>query len=495
VHFLGIDAGTTGVTVGVYDENGNLIAKSYSEFETYYPQPGWVEQNADHWWNSIIDACRQAVKIAKASDSIAAIAVANQRETIVPVGKDGEPVSRAIVWQDRRCIEEVELIKRRIGEERIAEITGLKPDPYFSLPKILWWMRHTDVVERSWKLMLVHDYIVYKLTGEIVTDYSNASRTMLLDIKSRKWWDEIFEEFNLDVSLLPDLVNSGEVVGEIRGNVAERLGINSKAVVVAGGGDQQCSALAQGVVREGKVKSTTGTGTFMVAPVEKIKDYGEIIYSAHVVPNINVGEVSIFTTGSLLSWVKREFYKGEDYDVINEEAERSGIGARGVFILPFFSGAGCPHWNPLARGAILGLTLAHNRGDIARAVMESVAFEVRTNIEVMERKGIKIEELRLDGGAAKSMLWNQIFADVTGKRCLVSSDVEATARGAAILAASGSDNFSGIDDALKVFLPDFTEVLPQEDGKKVYEEIYSRYFRLREVNLNSGGIEWEYCLS
>jgi len=200
VHFLGIDAGTTGVTVGVYDENGNLIAKSYSEFETYYPQPGWVEQNADHWWNSIIDACRQAVKIAKASDSIAAIAVANQRETIVPVGKDGEPVSRAIVWQDRRCIEEVELIKRRIGEERIAEITGLKPDPYFSLPKILWWMRHTDVVERSWKLMLVHDYIVYKLTGEIVTDYSNASRTMLLDIKSRKWWDEIFEEFNLDVT-------------------------------------------------------------------------------------------------------------------------------------------------------------------------------------------------------------------------------------------------------------------------------------------------------
>lgn len=485
MHILGIDAGTTGVTVGVYDENGNLVAKSYSEFETYYPQPGWVEQDAEHWWNSIVDACRQAVKIAKASDSITAIAVANQRETIVPVGRDGEPSSRAIVWQDRRCKEEVGLIKERISEERVAEITGLKPDPYFSLPKILWWMRHTDVIEKSWKLMLVHDYIVYKLTGEVVTDYSNASRTMLLDLHSRKWCDEIAEEFNFDISLLPDLVNSGEVVGEIRGNVAEKLGISSNPVVVAGGGDQQCSALAQGVVDEGSVKSTTGTGTFMVAPVERIRDYGVIIYSAHVLLDVNVGEVSIFTTGSLLSWVKRAFYHGGGYDVINEEAEKSGRGARGVFILPFFSGAGCPHWNSEAKGAIFGLTLAHNRGDIARAVMESVAFEVRTNIEVMEKKGIKIEELRLDGGAANSRLWNQIFADVTGRRCLVSSDVEATARGAAILAASGSDNFSGIYDALETFLPEFTEVMPSEDGRKDYEEIYSRYVQIRDANLKT----------
>jgi len=485
VHILGIDAGTTGVTVGVYDENGNLVAKSYSEFETYYPQPGWVEQDAEHWWNSIIDACRQAVKIAKASYSIAAIAVANQRETIVPVGKDGEPISRAIVWQDRRGKEEVELIKERIGEERVAEITGLKPDPYFSLPKILWWMRHTDVIEKSWKLMLVHDYIVYRLTGEVVTDYSNASRTMLLDLHSRKWCDEIAEVFDFDISLLPDLVNSGEVVGEIRGNVAEKLGISSNPVVVAGGGDQQCSALAQGVVDEGSVKSTTGTGTFMVAPVEKIRDYGDIIYSAHVLPDVNVSEVSIFTTGSLLSWVKKAFYHGEGYDEINEEAEKSGRGARGVLILPFFSGAGCPHWNSEAKGAIFGLALAHNRGDIARAVMESVAFEVRTNIDVMEKKGIKIEELRLDGGAANSRLWNQIFADVTGRRCLVSSDVEATARGAAILAASGSDNFSGIYDALETFLPEFTEVMPSEDGRKVYEEIYSRYVQIRDANLKT----------
>lgn len=486
MHILGIDAGTTGVTAGIYDLDGNLVAKSYSEFETYYPKPGWVEQDAEHWWNSIVDACRQAVKIAGAKKSIIAISVANQRETIVPVGRDGEAVGRAIVWQDRRCGEEVEIIKQKIGEEKIAKITGLKPDPYFSLPKILWWMRHQpEIVKKAWKLMLVHDYIIYKLTGEVVTDYSNASRTMLMDLKARKWSDEVASAFNFDLSLMPDLVNSGEVVGELRGNVAEKLGIESKPFVVAGGGDQQCSALAQGVVEVGSVKSTTGTGTFMVAPVDNVRDYGKIIYSAHVLPGIDVGEVSIFTTGSLLSWVKRAFYHGEGYDAINIEAEQSGIGARGLFILPFFSGAGCPHWNSEARGVIHGLTLAHSRGDIARAVMEAVAFEVRTNVEVMEESGVEVEELRLDGGAANSMLWNQIFADVTGKLCKVSSDVEATARGAAILAASGSEHFSGIKDALDVFLPEFDVVEPIEESKLCYNELYSRYIRIRDGYLRA----------
>ncbi|WP_202318762.1 xylulokinase [Archaeoglobus neptunius] len=482
MYVLGIDAGTTGVTVGVYDTEGNIVAKSYSEFETYYPKPGWVEQDAEHWWNSVLDACRQAVKIARAGDQVEAISIANQRETVVPVGKDGEAISRAIVWQDRRCREEVGMITREMGEERLAEITGLKPDPYFTLPKILWWARNKpEILKKAWKLMLVHDYLVYRLTGEVVTDHSNASRTMLLDLTTRKWSDEIASVFSIDLDLMPDLRASGEYVGETRGNVAEKLGIRGRPSVIVGGGDQQCSALAQGVVEEGKVKSTTGTGTFMVAPVERISEFGEIIYSAHVIPDVNVGEVSIFTTGSLLSWIKRSFYHGEGYDVLNVEAERSGAGARGLFVLPFFSGAGCPHWNSEAKGLIGGLTLAHTRGDIARAVMEAVAFEVRTNIEVMERGGIVVEELRLDGGAANSRLWNQIFADVTGKRCLVSSDVEATARGAAILAAAGTENFSGIFDALNSFIPDFSEVLPDENGVRVYSEIYSEYVRVRNM--------------
>ncbi|MDI9610736.1 MAG: FGGY-family carbohydrate kinase [Archaeoglobales archaeon] len=472
-YVLGIDAGTTGIRAGVYSLQGKLVAQSYTEFPSYYPNPGWVEQNAEDWWKSVVKACNSAIKLANAENDIYAISVANQRETIVPISKSGTPLTRAIVWQDRRTVEEVKRIKSIMGEE-VFKLTGLKPDPYFSLPKILWWMKnYPDVVEKTWKFMLVHDYIIFKLTGFAMTDFSNASRTMLMDLRKREWSDKIAETFGIDLDKLPEIENSGEVAGDLRSREIE---VRSRPVVAIGGGDQQCSALAQGVVEEGKIKSTTGTGTFMIAPVEKMHG-GDLIYSAHVVPKV-VAEVSIFTTGSLLEWVKRNFFPNDSYEVLNAEAKASGVGARGLMIFPFFSGAGCPHWNPEAKGSIYGLTLGHSRGDIARAVMESVAFEVKTNIELMESLGIKVNELRLDGGAARSQLWNQIFADVTKKPCLVSGDVEATARGAAMLACL-SIGFS-LKYVLEKFVPEFTTVLPS--GIE-YSEVYERYKKIREILL------------
>ncbi|MEM1576980.1 MAG: FGGY-family carbohydrate kinase, partial [Archaeoglobaceae archaeon] len=361
-YVLGIDAGTTGIRAGVYSLDGKLVAQSYTEFPSYYPNPGWVEQNAEDWWKSVVKACNSAIKLANAENDIYAISVANQRETIVPISKSGTPLTRAIVWQDRRTVEEVKRIKSIMGEE-IFKLTGLKPDPYFSLPKILWWMKnYPDVVEKTWKFMLVHDYIIYRLTGNAFTDFSNASRTMLMDLRKREWSDKIAETFGVDLDKLPEIKNSGEIAGDLRSREIE---VRSRPVVAIGGGDQQCSALAQGVVEEGKIKSTTGTGTFMIAPVEKMHG-GDLIYSAHVVPKV-VAEVSIFTTGSLLEWVKRNFFPNDSYEVLNAEAKASGVGARGLMIFPFFSGAGCPHWNPEAKGSIYGLTLGHSRGDIARA--------------------------------------------------------------------------------------------------------------------------------
>ncbi len=486
MYVLGIDAGTTGVMATVYSTSGELVSKSYTEFPTAYPKPGWVEQNPEHWWSAVVEACRGAVKMAGVEEDISAVAVANQRETIVAIGRDGKAVTKAIVWQDRRSSEEAREIAERIGKERLFEITGLNPDPYFSLPKILWWMKNVDgIIDRTWKFMLVHDYIVFRLCGEVVTDFSNASRTMLMDLRKRKWCEEIAEEFNIDLDKMPEIVNSGDVVGEVSPMEAEKLGIGSRAVVVAGGGDQQCSAFGLGVVEEGSVKSTTGTGTFMVAPVNEVDGKGgTILYSAHVVPGRDVAEVSIFTTGSLLAWVRNMFFGVDDYDVVNEEAEKSGVGARGLILVPFFSGAGCPHWNSDARGALFGLTLAHNRGDVARAVMEAVAFEVKTNIEVLEDKGVSVDELRLDGGAAKSRLWNSIFANVCNRKCLVSRDVEATARGAAMLAAIGAGEHT-FDSAVEAFTPLFVEINPDPEMVERYEEIYEKYRSLRDSVLTA----------
>ncbi|MFN3384098.1 MAG: FGGY-family carbohydrate kinase [Archaeoglobaceae archaeon] len=476
-YVLGIDAGTTGVRAGVYSFEGNLVAQSYVEFPSYYPNPGWVEQNAEDWWKSVVKSCNSAIKLANAENEVFAISVANQRETIVPISKEGTPLTKAIVWQDRRTVEEVRRISSIMGEE-IFKITGLKPDPYFSLPKILWWMKNcSEIVEKTWKFMLVHDYIVFKLTGTPVTDFSNASRTMLMDLKRREWSEKIAETFGIDLDKFPEIISAGEEIGELKSNEIE---LRSKPIIAVGGGDQQCSALAQGVVEEGKVKSTTGTGTFMIAPVEKMHG-GDLIYSAHVVPRI-VAEVSIFTTGSLLEWVKRNFFPNDTYEVLNAEAKASGVGARGLMIFPFFTGAGCPHWRPEAKGAIYGLTLGHSRGDIARAVMESVAFEVRTNVEVMESLGIEVNELRLDGGAARSQLWNQIFADVLRKPCLVSGDVEATVRGAAMLACLSLD-FS-LKQVLEKFVPEFTTVVPSGVD---YSGVYEKYRGIREILLSVEG--------
>ncbi|MEM0503730.1 MAG: FGGY family carbohydrate kinase [Archaeoglobaceae archaeon] len=248
-YVLGIDAGTTGIRAGVYSLEGELVTQSYVEFPSYYPNPGWVEQNAEDWWKSVVKACNSAIKFANAEDEILAISVANQRETIVPISKNGAPLAKAIVWQDRRTVEEVKRISSMMGKE-IFKITGLKPDPYFSLPKILWWMRNCpEVVEKTWKFMLVHDYIIFKLSGNVVTDFSNASRTMLMDLKKRKWSEKIAETFGIDLDKLPEIVSPGEAIGELKSKDIE---VKSKPVIAVGGGDQQCSAFAQGGYRRGE---------------------------------------------------------------------------------------------------------------------------------------------------------------------------------------------------------------------------------------------------
>lgn len=479
---LAIDVGTTGVTSVLYSTSGERLSSSYSEFPIYHLQPGWVEQDAEDWWNTALLTVRETIGKGDASHKVKAIAVTNQRETVVPVGKDGKPISRALVWQDRRSAPQASVIHERLGREELFRITGLTSDPYFSMPKILWWKANEpEVFNKAWKFMLVHDYVVYKLCGEVVTDRSNGSRTMLMDLAKRTWSEKIASEFGIDLDKMPRLVSSGEVVEDTTQESTKELRLSSPALVVAGGGDQQCSALGLGVIGPGKVKSTTGTGTFVVAPVDKREQggMGKILYSAHAVHGVDVAESSIFTTGSLLAWLKRILYPGEDYDTLNREAEDSGVGARGLLLLPFLSGSGAPHWNPDAKGALTGLTLAHGRGDIVRAAMEAVAFEVRSNLETFEELGIPVEELRLDGGAANSKLWNSIFAEVCGRRCLVAEDVEATATGAGILACNGLKVYGDLKSTMEAFTSPFQKVLPGSEREHQYSEIYNQYAKFR----------------
>ena len=478
-----LDLGTTGCRTYIFDLVGTIIASDYQEWESFYPTPSYVEQNANSWWNSIKKTIEAAIKKSGIDKTeIVSLSVTNQRETIVPVDKDGNPLHNALVWQDRRTTDQVEFIKDKIGIDKIYKTTGLTIDPYFSATKILWFKdKKPDIYQKTHKFLLVSDFIIYKLTGQFCTDFSNASRTMLFDINNLRYSEDIASEMGLDLDKMPNTVESGVDIGEI---VTDETDFDKKTLVVTGAGDQQSAALGVGVVSPGEIKCTTGTGSFILAYLSEPKFDPEkrVLCSCHAIPGSWVQEASIFTSGAALRWFRDQVgqpecmaaAEGQDpYDIMTAEAEKSPIGANGLMIIPHLIGAGAPHWNPYAKGIIYGLSLGHQRRDLYRAVLEGVAFEVKKNIQVFKDLGIEPKELLLTGGGSRSDFWNQIYADVLGITCVRNVIEEATSLGAAILAASGAGLFPDVAKAAENLCKVDKKWVPNEESKKIYDKIYN----------------------
>jgi D-xylulose kinase len=492
-----LDLGTTGCRTYIFDLTGIIIASAYQEWQSYYPSPSWVEQDANTWWDSIKKTTERAIKKSGIDKTdIVSLSVTNQRETIVPVDENGNPLHKAIVWQDRRTIDQVEYIKSKIGADKIYETTGLTIDPYFSATKILWFKdEKPEIYQKAYKFLLVSDFIIHKLTGKFCTDYSNASRTMLFDINNLNYSDEIASEMEIDLDKMPDTLESGVDIGEIE---SEEIMFDKKTLVVTGAGDQQSAALGVGVVSPGEIKCTTGTGSFILAYLSqpKFDPMKRVLCSCHAVPGSWVQEASIFTSGAVLRWFRdqighaecAEVQEGQDpYEIITAEAKKSSIGANGLFLIPHFVGAGAPHWNPLAKGLIFGLSLGHKRKDLYRAVLEGVAYEIRKNIEVFKELEIEVKELMLTGGGSRSDFWNQIYSDVLGIPCVRNVIEEATSLGTAILAASGAGIFQDIGKAAENLCKVDKKWIPNEDRHKIYEKFYNlsygMYKLLEDKNL------------
>ena len=258
-----LDLGTTGCRTYIFDIAGTILASDYQEWESFYPQPSFVEQDANSWWASIKKTIEGAIKKSGIDKSeIVSLSVTNQRETIVPVDKDGNPLHNAIVWQDRRTTNQVEYIRKKIGDEKVYNITGLTIDPYFSATKILWFKeKRPNIYQNAHKFLLVSDFIIHKLTGKYYTDHSNASRTMLFDINKLKYSDDIASELEIDLDKMPEVIESGVDIGEI---VSDETLFDKKTLVVSGAGDQQSAALGVGVISSGDIKCTTGTGSLII---------------------------------------------------------------------------------------------------------------------------------------------------------------------------------------------------------------------------------------
>jgi glycerol kinase len=421
---LAIDQGTTGTTCLVVDDELRIRSRAYRELPQHFPQPGWVEHDPEEIWESVIVAAEAAVRAAGVRPSeVRAIGITNQRETTLLWERaSGRPVAPAIVWQDRRTAERC----RRLPAEPIRARTGLVPDPYFSATKLEWLLARAELPPDGLAFGTVDSWLAWRLTGGRVhvTDRTNASRTMLLDLDTLEWSDELLELFGIDPAVLPRVVGSAEVVGE-----AELLG---RTVPIAGiAGDQQAALVGQGCFERGEAKATYGTGSFVLvhAGAERAGAPEGLLETA-AAPSGYALEGAILASGAALQWLRDGL--GILADAAESEALARSVGSTGgVYFVPALTGLGSPHWRPDARGLITGITRGTTRAQLVRAALEAIAFQVA---DVLEAFPSQVEVLRADGGASANGFLMQFQADLLGCPVEVAAEHETTALGAAALA-------------------------------------------------------------
>jgi len=449
---LAIDAGTTGVTALVVDETGSVVAKGYKQFGQHFPQPGWVEHAPEEIWQATLEAVRAVLKLVDESD-LKAVGITNQRETILLWDREtlGSP-RRAIVWQDRRTADICDRLRAAGHEERVTELTGLRLDPYFSGTKLMWLAEqepHTWALVEAGRYAVgtVDSYLIARMTRGTwhVTDVSNASRTLLMDLSTGEWSAELCALFGVPPDALPDLVPNWGEVGTTDPSVFAGLSLPIAGIA----GDQQSALFGQTCFDPGDAKCTYGTGSFILTntgtSLER-SDAGLLSTAAWRSPDGELTyalEGAIFVTGAAVQWLR------DGLQIVGSAAETAAIAATvddsdGVVFVPALTGLGAPHWDPHARGTILGITRGTTRAHLVRATLEAIAFEVRDVLETMP--GDRETPLRVDGGASANDLLCQIQADQVGRTVQRPRIVETTGLGAAFLAGLGVGAWGSTDD-------------------------------------------------
>jgi len=476
---LTIDIGTTACKVIIFDEYGNILAKSNREYPIYTPEKEWAEQDPNDWWHECIAGIKECIQKVGA-ENIEAIGLSSQRETVVPLDKDGNILYNAISWMDRRSRPQADELSKVFGKEKIHEITGLISDSTFTATKLLWFAQNNPkVIEEAVVFLQPKEFIGYRLTGVAATDYSLASRTMMLDIRKRQWWQDIFDYIGVKTSQFPEIFYSDQIFGYLKDDVATFLGLKSGIPVVTGGGDRPLEAVGAGII-ENRAMESTGTATNVSISADKVPDNldNRVVCSCHAIRDYYLIEQGISTTGTILRWVRDNFYRGEKekyenvYKIIDDEANSSNPGSNGVIFLPFFMGARATRWNPDAKGAFFGLTLTHTRADIARSVLEGIAYEVRACVDVLVNMDLNVDKIIVMGGGALSVVWNQIKADVIGKKITVEKVSEAASKGAMLLAKKGIGLSKEIIEKERDILKEFE---PNKDNIRIYNRYYAVY--------------------
>ncbi|MBS4221731.1 xylulokinase [Lederbergia citrea] len=486
-YILAHDIGTTGNKATLFSEDGSIVGSIFSGYETNFPVVGWAEQNPNDWWKAVCETTKLLIQKCKVDPRfIACVTFSGQMMGCVLVDRDGNPLRNAIIWADMRAEEETCKLQSNLGMEEVYRITGHRISSSYSGAKLVWVKNNQpEIFREAHKILHAKDFLVHKLTGEFATDYSDASGMNLLDITKKEWSPEILQTWELDEGILPDVFPSTHIVGGVTQRASQESGLMPNTPVVIGGGDGCCAAAGVGVVSDGDAFNYIGSSSWVALATDKpifdpeMKTYTWI----HLDPKKYSPNGTMQAAGVSYQWIRDQLYHNEKqqshrsgksvYDFMNDTAASSQPGSNRLLYLPYLMGERSPRWNPNARGTFIGMHITHNRADMTRAVMEGVTFNLKVILDSFLNAGVNIEKMWVLGGAAKSNVWKQIFADIYGVDVMVPHLLdEATSMGAAIAGAVGVGILKDFEESKK-WVHRKEIIKPIHENKEIYQNLYS----------------------
>jgi xylulokinase len=482
-YVLSLDVGTTSLKGVLFDTSGRQVANSLREYELVKPAPDIVELDSDVYWNRARDVIRH-ILAAGAVDprQIASIGITSQGETLTVLDAAGRPLRRSIVWLDNRSQPEADEIGRRFGLDEVYRTTGQQElVPTWTATRILWLRKHEpEVFRKAHRYLLVEDLLIYRLTGRYVTDRGLTPSTLYYDLNTCDWWPEMLEFLGITRQQLPELSDSGGVAGPVTVQAADETGLAAGTLVTTAPLDQIAGAVGAGNIEPGIVTETTGAALAVCASIDRpvYDPQKRVGLYTHAIKGQYVLLPWVPTAGMVLRWFRDELGGGRDYGSLVDEARQIPPGAEGLTVLPHLSGAGCPHFDPKARGVFWGITLGHRRGHFVRAILEAVAFMLRSNLELLDRLGVAVHQVRSLGGATKSDLCMQIKADVCRKNMVLMDSEEAACLGVAMLSCVGSGIYRNLCEARDAMVRTEKTIHFDPRSADVYDEVYRRNMAL-----------------
>lgn len=490
---LGIDIGTSGTKTLAIDETGKILASASAEYPCDHPKPGWSEQDPELWWKATCDTVKGVLAKGNLKPSdIAGVGLSGQMHGSVFLDGNGNVIRPALLWNDQRTsMECAEIEEKAGGRESLVRMVGNPALTGFTAPKILWVRRNESANwEKVRQILLPKDYIRYRLSGTYATEVSDASGTLLLDVANRRWSKELLSKLELDLALLPPCFESPEISSKVSAIGSHGTGLREGTPIVGGGGDQPAGAVGNGIVHNGVVSATMGTSGVVFAHADEpgFDPQGRLQRGCHAVPGAWHVMGVVLSAGGSFQWFRNELGKAEierakllnvdPYFLLTDEAALAGVGAEGLFFLPYLTGERTPHFDPDAKGAWIGLTVRHGRAHMIRSVLEGATFAMRDSLELIREMGVPINQIRLSGGGARNALWKQIQADIYGVDVHTLNSAEGPAFGVALLAQVGIGGFATVAEACDatIRLEEKTSVDPR--AKAAYDSDYAVYKQL-----------------